>query len=260
MKWEHAKSDSENRYHRLIIEADWSELAADYDDIVSEYAKVHVPGFRVGKVPRSVIEQRFQTKILDDLSQKAAQRLGREAIRETGIEALEPVEAEAIECVKDKPFRFELHFHPMPEIALPDIGSLKEDDDSIDARDWVSRRLLDLLHFEFPDGLVKNELAFDGIVGGDPQSEEWKSAEERVRLMLILKRIARQEGIEVDEADVDNRIAEKAEEFGTSKKALQKELAKGGGLGRLRDMLLAESTLDYLIEKTGVSKRPSVED
>jgi hypothetical protein len=46
----------------------------------------------------------------------------------------------------------------------------------------------------------------------------------------------------------------------TKKEALQKELTKGGGLERLRDMLLAESTLDYLIEKTGVSKKLSVED
>ncbi len=37
---------------------------------------------------------------------------------------------------------------------------------------------------------------------------------------VILKLIARQEGIEVEEADVNNRIAAKAEEFGTTKEAL----------------------------------------
>ncbi len=49
--------------------------------------------------------------------------------------------------------------------------------------------------------------------------------------------------------DVHKRIAEKAEEFGTTIRALQAELEKGGGIGRLRDMLLAESTLEYLREK-----------
>ena len=78
---------------------------------------------------------------------------------------------------------------------------------------------------------------------------EWQAASERIRLMLILKQIARQEGIEVDETDVNNRIAEKAEEFGTTKKALQAELEKGGGMERLREMLLAESTLEYLVER-----------
>jgi sulfatase maturation enzyme AslB (radical SAM superfamily) len=40
----------------------------------------------------------------------------------------------------------------------------------------------------------------------------------------------------------------KAEEFGTTTKALQAELSQGDGMQRLRDMLLAESTLGYLID------------
>ena len=68
--------------------------------------------------------------------------------------------------------------------------------------------------------------------------------------MLILKKIARQEGIEVDEADVERRIEEKAVEFGANPEALKAEFKKGGGRQRLKDMLLAEYTLDFLIEKS----------
>jgi len=50
-------------------------------------------------------------------------------------------------------------------------------------------------------------------------------------------------------SDVNTRIAEKAEEFGTTVTSLQRELEKGGGLQRLRDVLIAESTLDYVLEK-----------
>ena len=67
--------------------------------------------------------------------------------------------------------------------------------------------------------------------------------------MLILKQIARREGIAVDEADVNTRIAEKASEFGTTVKSLEKQFEKGGGLQRLRDILIAESTLKYVIER-----------
>ncbi len=63
--------------------------------------------------------------------------------------------------------------------------------------------------------------------------------------------VFRQEGIEVDEADVKNRIAQKAGEFGTNKEAPKKELEEGGGMGRLRDMLLAESTQTYLLDLKG---------
>ena len=96
--------------------------------------------------------------------------------------------------------------------------------------------------------MVKDELAFDGVDNLEPGSAEWEGARNRIRLMVILKQIAKREGVEVDEMDVDNRIAEKAKEFGTSKKALQMELDKGIGMQRLRDMLLAESALEYLME------------
>ena len=269
----------------LQIEADWSEIAEDYEDIVVAYKKIRVPGFRPGKVPRTVIEKRFQKEIMDDLSQRASQRLGRQAVREAGIEVLGPAEAEELECVKDRPFRATVRFHPMPKIDLPDLDKLTSGDadidsstlckphpserkkeetvsvnpghvapfmagsvERIDLRDRISLRLLDLVRFDVSDGFVKHELALDGADDVAPGSAEWKAARDRIRLMLILKRIAKQEGIEVDQADVDHRIAEKAEEFGTTTNALQAELSQGDGMQRLKDMLLAESTLAYLVK------------
>ena len=233
----------------LQIEADWSELAADYDDIVAGYAKVRVPGFRPGKVPRTVIEQRFRKEIIDDLSQRAAERLGREAIREAGLETLGPVEAVDIECEKGKPFRFNARYHPMPKIDLPDLHSLKINSSGADPLDQISLRLLELVSFDIPEVMLKDELALDGIEKGAPGSTEWKAARDRIKLMLILKQIAQQEGIEVDETDVAQRIKEKAVDFNSNPDTLRAELEKGEGLQRLRDMLLAESTLAYLIEK-----------
>lgn len=253
MKWEQQDNDDGQRL--LTIEAPWSELAADYTDIVARYAKVRLPGFRQGKVPKNVVEQRFRKEILDDLTHRAAQRLGREAMREAGIEPLGPVEAQEIECEKDKPFRFKVRFHPMPDFALPNIDSISIDGGKGDVRDEISHRLLELVSFKVPDELVKEELILDGIDGADPGCPEWKAATDRIRLMLILKRIARQEGIDVDEQDVNARIAEKAVEFGVTKESLQEDLAKGGGMQRLRDMLLFESTLGYLLEKAGTTRR-----
>jgi FKBP-type peptidyl-prolyl cis-trans isomerase (trigger factor) len=238
----------ENGYHRLSIEAPWSEITADYQEIVARYAKVRLPGFRPGKVPRAVIEQRFQKEIIADLSPLITERLGREAVREAGIEALGPLEAVDIECGTAKPFRAKLRYLPMPQFRLPDLADLKTDDDGTAARDRISHRLLELVPFEVPGELVRQELDLDGLAESTADSDAWTAAAERIRLMVILKRIARQEGIEVDETDVSKRIGEKAEEFGTTKGALQKELEEGGGMARLRDMLLAESTLGYLVE------------
>jgi FKBP-type peptidyl-prolyl cis-trans isomerase (trigger factor) len=247
MKWE--KYNNNDGYHHINVEADWSELSDDYDRIVAEYAKARIPGFRPGKVPRKIIENRFQKEIFDDLSQRAAQRIGGEALREAGIEALGNVEAEKIECSKGRIFKAMLRFHLLPEINLPDINSLNIDDGGIDPRDQISLRLLEFVSFDIPEKLVKDELALDGIDDTEPGSPQWKAAGDRIKLMLILKKIARQEGIEIDDADVNDRIAEKAKEFKTTTKSLRKEIEKGGGVQRLRDMLIAESTLEYLMEQ-----------
>ena len=246
MKWK--QCDSADAYHRLQIEAEWQELASDYDNAVSLYAKASVPGFRPGKVPRGVIEKRFQKEIMDDLSYKVTQRLGREAVREADIEVLGNAEAEDVQCVRGEAFRAQLRFYPMPKINLPDLKSLKIDDGGIDPLDQISLKLLELVRLDIPERLVKDELVFDGIDSAIG-SAQWQTALDQIKLMLILKKIAQQEGIEVDDTDVDKRIAEKAEEFKTTKKSLQAEFERGSGLQRLRDMLLAESTLEYLMEK-----------
>jgi len=250
MKWE--KCENNDGYHHINVEADWSELSENYNSIIEEYTKAPVAGFRPGKVPKNVIEKRFSREIIDELSRRTAQRIGREAVRESEIEVLGPVEAEEIECATGQTFRAKLRFHLMPEIDLPDINSLIIADKDADFRDQISLRLLELVSFDVPEGLVRDELALDGIGETAPGSALWKTTSDRIKLMLILKRIASQEGIEVDEADVKDRIAEKAKEFETSIKSLYKELEQGGGLERLRDMLLAESTLEYLMEKNGL--------
>jgi FKBP-type peptidyl-prolyl cis-trans isomerase (trigger factor) len=246
MNWKRINSD--NGDVRLDVQAEWSELAADYDDIVMEHATVAIPGFRAGKAPRGLIEKRFRREIVDQLSRRAAQRLGREAVVEAGIEVLGSAEAEEIECAKDQPFRASLRFHPMPAFDLPELDSLLDGDADADPRDRISLRLLEQVVFDVPDALVQDELASGDVPDCGPGSDEWTAASDRVRLMVILKKIAAQEGVEVDDVDVKNRLAEKAAEFATREAALRSEIERGGGVQRLRDMLLAESTLDYLVE------------
>lgn len=69
--------------------------------------------------------------------------------------------------------------------------------------------------------------------------------------MLILKLIAWQEGIKVDDKDVEERIERKTAELGVKSHAVKAEVEKGSVRQRLKDMLLAESVLDFLMDKSG---------
>jgi FKBP-type peptidyl-prolyl cis-trans isomerase (trigger factor) len=247
MKWE--QHENKDGYSRLQVEADWSEVAADYDDVVSRHARIRLPGFRAGKIPRGVIEQRFHSEISAELAQRAAQRFGLQAVREAEIKVLGALEAQEVECVKGRPFRVMLRFWPMPQIDLPDLGTLGGAETGADPRDHISLKLLELVSFELPDKLIQAELGQRNTDEREPGIAGWQAASDRLRLMLILKQIAHQEGISVDAADLQDRIAVKAVEFETTKKTLQAELEKSGGMERLKDMLLAESILEYLMEK-----------
>ena len=246
MKWEFVESEGGRR--RISVEAAWEEIASDYGDIVDEYVNVPVSGFRRGKVPRAIVERRFQREIIDELFQRCTQRLGREVIRLAGEETIGSVEATDIGFEKSKPFRFQVSYYPLPEFTVPDYSLLKPEDDGADPRDHLSRTLLELVNFDVTAESVRAELAFDSLEDSDPASSEWLAASDRVRLMLILKRIARQEGIEVDESDVEQRIREKAVDFGTKPERLKGEFEQGGCIQRLRDMLLAERVLECLME------------
>jgi FKBP-type peptidyl-prolyl cis-trans isomerase (trigger factor) len=234
----------------LSISVAWDEVAADYDDIVAMFSRVRMAGFRAGKAPRSVVEKRFQREIADEFSNRCGRRLANEAVSRQGAEPMGPIEITDMDCGRGKSFRFVAGFTPMPDFELPEPGPFAPGDEGADPRDLISARLLEQVRFEIPHEMIWIELGSEAEDTPGPKSPEWESAAQRVRLMLILKKIARREGIEVDEADVERRIAEKAVEFGTTAPALRAQLEQTGGTRRLRDMLLAESTLDFLIEKS----------
>ncbi|BCS52883.1 trigger factor [Geobacter sp. SVR] len=246
MNWE--PIDDTEGYRGLRITAGWQEIAADYEDILDVFGRASVVGFRSARAPRQVIAMRFRRQIIAELARRCGSRLGRKAMREAGADPLGPAEVSDLECAIGQPVRFTLRFRPMPEIALPDLDALLIGDGVPDPRDAISYRLLELVPFTVPDDLVRAELDPERD-DTTPGSAGWNATVDRVRLMLILKRIARQEGIEVSEEELNGRIAARAQEFGTSAEALRRELEQGSGTTRLRDMLLAESTLDYLLER-----------
>jgi FKBP-type peptidyl-prolyl cis-trans isomerase (trigger factor) len=247
MKWE--VGSVESGYRLLRIEASWEEVAPDYDDILHDFMRLRLPGFRPGKTPRPMVEQRFRRQISEQLTQRGAARLCRQALAQAEAEAAGPVAISEVEWEAGHYFRFTARFLPLPEFKLPEYRSLDLGREAADdPQGALSLRLLELVSFPIPDELVQAELALDGVVETEPDPEVWQAAARRVKLMLILKRIAREEGIEVEEAEVDRRIEAKAAEFGARPDTLRADLEKGGARARLKDLLLAESVLEYLLE------------
>lgn len=228
--------------HEVTVTVPWELIEDDHRDIRRRYASMPLRGFRAGKVPAAAVDRMFGEYILGDLLSGTSRRLCRAALAEKEIEAGSPIEISDGELVADKCLRFKAVFAEMPQFDLPDYTHLGiETADRDSAADAISQRLLELTDLEPHPSLVENEMKFDG-------SDDAAAAAERVKLLLILKSIARRDGIEIDDSDIGKRIERVARENEVTPQELRRYLASGGGMSRLADSLLAESVFDYLTE------------
>jgi trigger factor len=118
--------------------------------------------------------------------------------------------------------------------------------------------------FEVPEALVERHmtaraenvargLAYQGIdprkVGVDWREYRESTREESVkaaRADILLDEIARREGVEVLDTDVEAEVARLAERAGKSREALRAQMAKEGDLAALAARIREEKTLDLL--------------
>ncbi len=234
------------------IKVEWDRVQADYEDIIGDYMKLPVPGFRPGKAPKARVEKQYQREILDDVGIRCAGRFSRQALDDEGISMTGPIAVTDLIIEHGEPIRFTAEFLELADFDLPDYGRciLKKETDE-GRRDEISLWLLEQTTLEVPDELVRQELLFDGITEAQPSGEEWGAALSRVKLLLILDRIARRDGIETDDRDVEQRIDQIASANEMQPQLLKQRLLRDGGVSRLSRFLLAEKTLDYLIETCG---------
>src|SRR5688572_15532759 len=74
----------------IAIEIPTDIVDAEFDRIARSYTKqARIPGFRPGKVPATLIKQRFREQILHDVMHGLIPRAVEEALQERGIEPVD---------------------------------------------------------------------------------------------------------------------------------------------------------------------------
>ena len=91
--------------------------------------------------------------------------------------------------------------------------------------------------------------------------EEFKpSAKKRVKDLLILGEIAKQDNIEVDEEDLANSFRDLAANMGQDIETIRKYYEAKNMVGSLKEKLLEEKTLNYLVENAKISEVEELSD
>lgn len=145
------------------------------------------------------------------------------------------------------------------------LAAERENQVQSDLRRQIVDYLLSKTSFELPESLVTQETR--GIVydlvrenttrGVSKEQLEQKkdeilgfatqSAKERLRSSFVLDTIAQAEQIKVEEAEIEQRIAQLAQRYRITPEKLKAQLAERDGLGEIEEQLLVGKTLDFLL-------------
>jgi len=122
---------------RLAIEVPFDELEPSLKKAYREIAQqVTVPGFRKGKVPSAVIDQRVgRGAVLNEAVQEAIPQQIVAAIREHSVKSLGRPDVEITEFADGQPLRFTAEMDVRPEIALPDLSTISVTVDEVQIGD-----------------------------------------------------------------------------------------------------------------------------
>ena len=83
-----------------VVDAEINKVARDYS------RQARIPGFRPGKVPATVVKQRFRDQILHDVSHTLIPKAVDEALQERGIEAVDTPNIKDVDLREGQPLKF----------------------------------------------------------------------------------------------------------------------------------------------------------
>ncbi|MDQ0256477.1 trigger factor [Evansella vedderi] len=174
-KWEKTEGNS----GVLTVEVDSGRVDTALDEAFKKVVKkVNVPGFRKGKIPRKMFEQRFGVESLyQDALDILLPQAYSEAIEESGIEPVDRPDIDIEQMEKGKNLIFKATVTVKPEVKLGDYKGLEVEEQDVTVTDedvdaelkQLQERQADLVVVE--DGEVQNGdtvvMDFEGFVDGE---------------------------------------------------------------------------------------------
>ncbi|MDQ1720022.1 MAG: trigger factor [Pseudonocardiales bacterium] len=111
---------------KLAVEVPFAELKASLDEAYKAIgSQVRVPGFRPGKVPARIIDQRVgRAAVLEEAINKALPKAYSDAVRDTGLKALGQPDIEVTKLEDNEELAFTAEVDIRPEITVPAYDGL----------------------------------------------------------------------------------------------------------------------------------------
>ena len=110
---------------KLSIEVPPEQVQAELGRAYAQLGRqVRLPGFRPGKVPRRILEQRFKGEVEDDVARRLVERAYLAAISENQVDAVGAPQVTPVRLDQEKPFAFEARVEVRPKVEPKDYRGL----------------------------------------------------------------------------------------------------------------------------------------
>jgi len=121
----HELVDVSDTRKQLTIEVPAEVVDSQMDRVTRGYAKsARIPGFRPGKVPTSVVRQRFKEQILQDVARELVPRAIDEALQERGLEPVDNPDVRDFAIDAGQPLKFTAVFETLPSFDPGDLSAI----------------------------------------------------------------------------------------------------------------------------------------
>ena len=151
---------------KITVEVSFADLKPSMDQAYREIAKsVNIPGFRKGKVPPMVIDQRFgRGVVIQEAFNHSWQGFYTAAITENKLNPLASPDLEVTKLEDGDLIEFTAEVDVRPEFSLPDFDTLSATVDAVEVPEDLVDGQLDLLRRRFGSRETVERPAQDGDV------------------------------------------------------------------------------------------------
>jgi trigger factor len=196
----------------IEVEIPADVVAKHQETRVRQYSRqARIPGFRKGKVPASMVRNRFSSEITSDVVEQLVPQYFREAVVKGGFRPVSQPHIYGLEFTPGEPIKFKAAFEVLPEFDLGDYKAIKVEKPDVTITDEQIDHEIKLLQ--------------DKQASFDPVDEE-RGAENGEFVQVSFE--ARPKNLADDEPEAESAGAESSEssvskETGAAESPLQKD-------------------------------------
>ncbi|MCD6459783.1 trigger factor [bacterium] len=153
---------------RMNVEIDTETVLSKIEQVYGNLKKTaKIPGFRVGKVPRNILERHFKNDVIEEIKQELISESYQSSVKDNNLRPVHSPKIDNIICEENKPLSYTAEFEVEPIFELKSydgikvkLNKVKVDDQ--DVEDYLLRLREDRAILENVDNrsVLKNDYLF----------------------------------------------------------------------------------------------------